>query len=51
MDYTHGKDIAGITVAEDKMTAFVKKNGELRKYTFDALIEQDLINVLEEAHG
>lgn len=50
MDYTRGKDIAGITVAEDKMSAFDKKNGELRKYSFDELNEQKLISILEEVY-
>lgn len=50
LDYTHGKDIAGITVSEDGMTAFVKKDGELRKYSFAELSEQKLIKVLEEVY-
>ena len=50
-DFTQGDDIAGITLTEDKMTAFVKKQGKLRKYTFDTLDEQNLKCILEEAHG
>ena len=49
-DFTHGDDIAGITLTEDKMTAFVKKQGKLHKYNFDTSDEQNLKHVLEEAH-
>lgn len=49
-DYTHGKDIAGITIAENGMTAFVKKNGELRKYSYAELSEDKVIKILEEVY-
>lgn len=49
-DYTHGKDIAGITVSENGMTAFVKKNGKLSKYSLTELSEQKLEKVLEKVY-
>ena len=49
-DYTHGKDIAGITISEKGMSAFVKKNSELRKYSFTELSEKKLLKVLEEVY-
>lgn len=50
-DYTHGKDIAGITIAPHKMVAFVKKGGQLHKYNFDKVRFSEIINILEEVHG
>lgn len=44
-DYTHGKNIAGITIAENGMTAFVKKNGELRKCSYAELSEDKVIKI------
>ncbi len=51
LDYTNGKDIAGMTIAVQGMTAFVKRNGILRKYTYSKLDEKDVLNLLEEVHG
>ena len=50
-DYTHGKNLAGITIAPNKMVAFVKKNGQLHKYSFDKVEFSKIINILEEVHG
>ncbi len=50
-DFTQGKNIAGITVSNHKIVAFIKKNGHLSKYNFDQLVEDDVIKILEEAHG
>lgn len=51
MDYTHGADIAGITITNHQMSAFVKYNGQVKKYTFDNLDEKAVLKILEEAHG
>lgn len=50
-DYTHGKNIAGITIAPHKIVAFVKVAGELHKYNFDQVKFSEIIDVLEEVHG
>lgn len=47
-DYTQGKNIAGITVAPNKMVAFVKKNGQIHKYDFDKVDFKEIIKILEE---
>lgn len=47
-DYTQGKNIAGITVAPNKMVAFVKKNGQIHKYDFDKADFKEIIKILEE---
>lgn len=51
LDYTEGKNIAGITIAPHQVAAFIKRDGHLTKYSYDHLDEQDILNLLEEAHG
>ena len=51
LDYTEGKNIAGITIAPHQIAAFIKRDGHLSKYNYDHLNEQDVLNLLEEAHG
>ncbi len=50
-DFTKGKDIAGITIAPHKIVAFVKKSGQLNKFSFNELNVLDVIHVLEETYG
>lgn len=49
-DYTQEKNIGGITISSHKIVAFIKKNGQLVKYNFDKLSEEDVVKVLEDAH-
>lgn len=51
LDYTEGKNLAGITIAPHRIAAFIKRDGHLSKYNYDHLNEQDVLNLLEEAHG
>lgn len=51
LDYTEGKNLAGITIAPHQIAAFIKHDGHLSKYNYDHLNEQDVLNLLEEAHG
>lgn len=51
LDYTEEKNIAGITIANNQIAAFVKRNGELAKYKYDKLDVKDILALLEEAHG
>ena len=51
LDYTEGKNLAGITIAPHQIAAFIKRDGHLSKYNYDHLNEQDVLNLLEEAHG
>lgn len=51
LDYTEGKNIAGITIANNQVAAFVKRNGELSKYKYDKLDTKNVLVLLEEAHG
>ncbi len=50
LDYTEGKNLAGITIAPHQIVAFIKRDGHLSKYNYDHLNEQDVLNLLEEAH-
>lgn len=50
LDYTEGKNLAGITIAPHQIAAFIKRDGHLSKYNYDHLNEQDVLNLLEEAH-
>ena len=50
LDYTEGKNLAGITIAPLQIAAFIKRDGHLSKYNYDHLNEQDVLNLLEEAH-
>ena len=50
LDYTEGKNLAGITIAPHQIVAFIKRDGHLSKYNYDHLDEQDVLNLLEEAH-
>lgn len=50
LDYTHGNNIAGITISNNKVAAFLKINGHLAKYTYDKLVEQDVVKILEKVH-
>lgn len=49
-DYTQGKNIAGITMASDKMVAFIKKNGELQKFSFDELSLMNVVKILKKTY-
>lgn len=49
-DYTHGKDIAGITMASDKMVAFIKKDGKLQKFSFDEVSQEQIVKILKRAY-
>ncbi len=51
LDYTHGNDMAGITISNDKVVAFLKINGHLVTHTYSKLMEQDVVRILEEVHG
>ena len=51
LDYTEAQNIAGITIAPHQIAAFIKHDGHLSKYNYDHLNEQDVLNLLEEAHG
>lgn len=50
LDYTEGKNLAGITIAPHQIVAFIKRDGHLSKYNYDHLNEQDVLDLLEEAH-
>ena len=50
LDYTEGKNLAGITIAPHRIAAFIKRDGHLSKYNYDHLNEQDVLNLLEEVH-
>lgn len=42
LDYTEGKNLAGITIAPHQIAAFIKRDGHLSKYNYDHLNEQDV---------
>lgn len=50
LDYTHGPDIAGITIADNQMSAFVKRVGQVKKAVYTTLEECDVITILKESH-
>jgi len=51
LDYTEDKNIAGITITDSQVVAFIKRNGKLTKYKYDKLSSKDILVLLEEAHG
>lgn len=51
LDYTEGNNIAGVTIADQQVVAFVKRDGHLSKFSFDKLDEKEVLTLLEKAHG
>ena len=51
LDYTEGNNMAGVTVADQQVVAFVKRDGHLSKFCFDKLDEKEVLALLEKAHG
>ena len=51
LDYTEGNNIAGVTIADHQVVAFIKRDGHLSKFSFDKLDEKEVLTLLEKAHG
>ena len=51
LDYTEGNNIAGVTIADQQVVAFIKRDGHLSKFSFDKLDEKEVLVLLEKAHG
>ena len=51
LDYTEGNNIAGVTIADQQVVAFIKRDGHLSKFSFDKLDEKEVLALLEKAHG
>jgi hypothetical protein len=49
-DYTHGHDIAGITVAPHKLVAFSKIRGNVKKYTCDGLSQPEIERIFTDVY-
>lgn len=51
LDYTEDNNIAGVTVTDHQVVAFIKRDGHLSKFSFDKLDEKEVLSLLEKAHG
>ena len=51
LDFTEDNNIAGITVTDHQVVAFIKRNGHLSKFSFDKLDEKEVFSLLEKANG
>lgn len=50
LDYTNGNNIAGITIADNKLVAFSKINGIVKKYAYEQLSVADAIRILIDVY-
>lgn len=51
LDYTEDNNIAGVTITNHQVVAFIKRDGHLSKFSFDKLDEKEVLSLLEKAHG
>ena len=51
LDFREDNNIAGVTVTEHQVVAFIKRDGHLSKFSFDKLDEKEVLSLLEKAHG
>jgi hypothetical protein len=51
LDYTEDNNIAGVTISNHQVVAFIKRNGHLSKFSFDKLDEKEVLSLLEKVHG
>ena len=51
LDFTEDNNIAGVTIANHQVVAFIKRDGHLSKFSFDKLDEKEVLSLLEKAHG
>lgn len=51
LDYTHNKDLAGITITDKAFVYFIKKDGKLEKKDNNDLQQETLINILRKVNG
>ena len=45
------QNIAGVTITNHQVVAFIKRDGHLSKFSFDKLDEKEVLSLLEKAHG
>ncbi len=44
LDYTEDNNIAGVTITNHQVVAFIKRDGHLSKFSFDKLDEKEILH-------